>query len=158
MSEVQGVVERIWHNERADGSKYWVLAIGGKRYSTWDRQLIENIREGDTVGFAFTHSGRYRNLTALRRSPGPSIITTGTLVRVPEALRATRMSCLRAAAELLKETTLLPEQRLSLAITLAERMEEYVLRHGKETGNAHMQQCAKERTECKDTGEGEHGR
>ena len=35
---------------------------------------------------------------------------------------------LRTAAEMLKDTTLLPEQKLAMAITVAERLEQHVLR------------------------------
>lgn len=136
---MQGIVDRIWRNERADGSEYWVLSIGGKRYSTWDQRLIDSIREGDSVEFAFTSSGRFRTITALQRSAGPSFATADKLAPSPESLRITRMSCLRTAAEMLKDTTLLPEQKLSLAITMAERMEEHVLRQPEHTSSAPRQ-------------------
>lgn len=127
MSRVQGTVSKIWHNQRADGSEYWVLLIDGQRYSTWDSNLIANIEEGDSVEFAFTHSGRYRNLTALKRLPGSPFITADKLIPSAGTLRSIRMSCLRTAAEMLKDTTFLPEQRVSLSIAMAKRLENHVL-------------------------------
>jgi hypothetical protein len=127
VSRVQGTVGKIWHNQRADGSQYWVLSIDGQRYSTWDSSLVANIQEGDPVEFAFTNSGRYRNLTAIKRLPGSPFITADKLVPGAGTLRSIRMSCLRTAAEMLKDTTFLPEQRVSLSIAMAKRLENHVL-------------------------------
>jgi len=128
---VQGTVDKIWHNQRADGSEYWVLSIDGQRYSTWDKNMIAHIREGDPVEFTFTDSGRYRNLTALKQLSGEPFITTDRMAPSPESLRTVKMSCLRTAAEMLKGTTLLPEQKVSLAINMAQMLESYVLHlHG----------------------------
>jgi len=125
---VQGIVDRIWHNQRADGSEFWVLSIDGQRYSTWDKNLVASVQEGDSVEFAFTESGRYRNLTALKRT-GASAFTTADKLRIsPESLRIVRMNCLRNAAEMLKDTTLLPEQKVALAINMAQELENHVLR------------------------------
>jgi len=124
---IQGTVDKIWHNHRTDGSEYWVLAIDGQRYSTWDKSMIANILEGDSVEFAFTDSGRYLSLTALKRT-GDSIFTTVDKLRIsPESLCTVRMSCLSTAAEMLKDTTLLPEQKVALALNMAKKMENHIL-------------------------------
>jgi len=124
---MQGTVNKVWHNHRADGSEFWVLSVDGQRYSTWDRSLIKDVREGDPVEFAFTHSGRYRSLTALKRLPGPPSITSDRLGPSPASLRIVRMNCLRTAAEMLKDTTLLPEQKVSLSIAMAKTLEKHVM-------------------------------
>lgn len=128
MTSVQGTVDKIWHNQRADGSEYWVLSIDGKRYSTWDKNMVAHIREGDSVEFTFTDSGRYRNLTALKRLSGSVPTTVDKMAPRPESLRTVKMNCLRTAAEMLKDTTLLPEQKVALAINMAQELENHVLR------------------------------
>ena len=116
---MQGTVDKIWHNHRADGSEYWVLSIDGQRYSTWDKNMIADVQKGDSVEFAFTDSGRYRNLTALKRLSGSPFPTAGKMAPSPESLRTVKMNCLRTAAEMLKDTTLLPEQKVALALIQA---------------------------------------
>lgn len=128
MNNVQGTVSRIWHNHRPDGSEYWVLSINGQRYSTWDRNLIVGVQKGDLVEFAFADSGRYLSLTGLRRVSGPGFTTADRLEASPEALRKVRMSCLRTAAELVSGCNMMPDQKVSLAVSVAERLEKHVLR------------------------------
>ncbi len=120
-------MDKIWHNQRTDGSEYWALSINGERYTIWEKDLIADIKEGDLVEFAFTFSGRYRNLTGIRRLASSAFTTADKLVSDPTSLRITRMNCLRTAAEMLKDTTLLPEQKVSLAITMAQQLENHVL-------------------------------
>ncbi len=122
-----GKVDNVWKNERADGSEYWVVSIDGKRYSTWDGTVAGNVQSGDPVEFAFTTSGRYRNLTALKRAPVGSAPADELVQLPPEPVRIIRMNCLRTAAEMLKDSTLLPEQKASMAIALAARLEAHVL-------------------------------
>ncbi len=124
---VWGTVDKIWHNHRADGSEYWVLSINGKRYSTWDKNMVEGVQEGNWVEFAFTDSGRYHNLTVLKRLSG-SASGTEKIAPSPEALRMVKMSCLRTAAEMLKDTTLVPEQKVLLAMEMARKLESYILK------------------------------
>lgn len=128
MNRMRGTVDKIWHNQRADGSEYWVLSIDGQRYSTWVKSMAANIRQGDVVEFVFSDSGRYKNLTALKRTGALSFAATQKPGVDTKLLRKVRMSCLRTAAELLNGTTLLPEQRLTLATDMAQKIEKYVLR------------------------------
>ncbi|MDK2464137.1 MAG: hypothetical protein QI223_05140 [Candidatus Korarchaeota archaeon] len=127
---MQGTIERIWENERADGSKYWVVTIDGKRYSTLEQDLLQGLQRGDAVEFTFTTSGRYKNLLAIRKLDDQQFRTADTLVVSAEALRIVRMNCLRTAAEMLKDTTLLPEHKVAMAISMAERLEAHVLGKG----------------------------
>ena len=76
---MQGTVGKIWHNHRTDGSEFWVLSIDGERYSTWDRNLIANIQEGDLVEFTYDQSGRFRNLKALNRLSRSPFMTADLL-------------------------------------------------------------------------------
>lgn len=83
VSKMQEKVGRIWHNHRPDGSEYWVLSIDGKRYSTWDKNMVADVREGDLVDFAFTDSGRYRNLTGIKRIESSGFTTADRLLVSP---------------------------------------------------------------------------
>lgn len=124
---MQGTVNRIWHNRREDGSEYWVVSIDGQRYSTWDGDMLANVHQGDSVEFAFARSGHFRNLTALKPVQPAAFVTADTLQISAESLRIVRMNCLRTAAEMLKDTTYLPEQKVALAIEMAAKLEGHVL-------------------------------
>jgi len=124
---MQGRVDRVWRNERADGSEYWVLSVDGERYSTWDKDVIANVHEGDLVEFAFARSGRFRNLTALRKLTGPMPAGSSSPAPTARAQRRIRLHCLRTAAGMLKDATLLPEQKVSLVMAIAGQLEQHVL-------------------------------
>ena len=64
---MRGTIDRLWNNDREDGSKYWVLSIDGQRYSTHDADLVRDVQPGDNVEFSFTTSGRFRNLVSLKK-------------------------------------------------------------------------------------------
>jgi len=124
---VQGTVDKLWRNERPDGSKYWVISIDGKRYSTWNEQLIRNLTPGDDVEFSFTTSGRHHNLIGLKIAGQTRRTKPDTLASSRTSRPIVRMSCLRTAAELLRDSSLLPEQRLAACITFCQRLERHVL-------------------------------
>lgn len=128
MSRVKGTVNRIWHNRKPDGSGYWVLSIDGQQYSTWDRNLARNIEQGDLVEFLFTESGRYRNLTFLKRLGSAGFATADKLLVSPESLWIVRMNCLRTATEMISEASLLSDQKICRVISIAKRLEDHVLR------------------------------
>lgn len=132
---MRGTIGKVWHNHRTDGSEFWVLSIDGERYSTWDRNLISNIQEGDLVEFTFNKSGRFKNLLALNRLSRSPFLTADMLTTSPESLRVVRMDCLRTSAELLKDTTMLPEQKTTMTIAMAKKLEEHILSHPIETSN-----------------------
>ncbi len=125
---MRGKIDRIWHNRRADDSEFWVLSIEGQRYSTWDKSLIANLSEGDLVEFAYSPSGRYRKLTGIKRLPIPAFTTAREIAVDPRALQIVRMSCLRTAAEMLKDAELLPVKRSALVKAFAREFEEHVFR------------------------------
>ena len=128
VGDVRGTVDDIQRKERTNGTEYWIVSISGQRYSAWDKKIVEDVLAGDQVDFTFTTSGRYRNLKSVRRLPPGSFVTADNLLVAPEPLRIIRMNCLRTSAEMLRESTLLPEQKLSLVQTMAERLEQHVLR------------------------------
>ena len=127
---MHGIVDKIWRNHRTDGSEYWVLCIDNERYSTWDRNHMENLQEGDAVEFAYTQSGRYRNLISLQRQP-PTPTTTAFPQTPPEPAHLKfRLNCLRITAELLQGHPGLPEEKLQLALHLAKRLEQQLQEPG----------------------------
>jgi len=126
--DMQGTVQKIWCNQRQDGTQYWVLSIDGTRYSTFTKEFVEDISEGDWVEFSFFNSGGYRKIAAIQRLSSRPTTTTSNSPLSAEALRIIRMNCLRTAAEILKGSKLLPEQRLSVVTTIAPQLQEYVLR------------------------------
>jgi len=125
---MQGTIGKIWQNQRQDGSQYWVLSIDGQRYTTFAKELAEGISEGDRVEFSFYNSGRYRKIAAIQRLPHAASTAANSSPLSAESLRIIRMNCLRTAAEMLKDSKLLPEQRLSVVTTIAQRLQQYVLR------------------------------
>ncbi len=125
---MQGTVEKIWQNQRQDGSQYWMLSIDGQRYTTFAKELAEGISEGDRVEFSFYNSGRYRKIAAIQRLSSRAPTATKNSPLSAESLRIIRMNCLRTAAEILKDSKLLPEQRLSVVTTIAQQLQQYVLR------------------------------
>ena len=125
---MQGTVEKIWCNQRQDGTQYWVLSIEGTRYSTFNKELVEDISEGDWAEFSFFNSGGYRKIAAIQRLPSRATTATNNSPLSAESLRIVRMNCLRTAAEILKGSKLLPEQRLSVVTTIARQLQQYVLR------------------------------
>ena len=125
---MQGTIGKIWQNQRQDGSQYWVLSIDGQRYTTFAKELAEGISEGDRVEFSFYNSGRYRKIAAIQRLPSRATTATKNSPLSAGSLRIIRMNCLRTAAEMLKDSKLLPEQRLSVVTTIAQQFQQYVLR------------------------------
>lgn len=131
-SSVQGTVDRIWQKGKVGGSEFWVLFIDGRRYITRNKNLVANILEGDRVEFTFGFSGHCRELISLKRIPVSPFVTADKLMPSSGVLRQVRMNCLRTASDLLSGDALLPEQKVSLAITIAQKFEGHVL-HGTAT-------------------------
>ena len=118
---MHGTVENVWENTREDGTVYWVLTIDGRRYSAFDPDLVQDVGPGDRVEFSYTSSGRYKNLLAIRR-------LTDQPEHPSETVRIVRMNSLRTAAELLRDSSLTPDQRAVAAIDIAEKLECHILR------------------------------
>jgi hypothetical protein len=119
---MQGTIKRIWENQSKKGETYWVLLIDGKRFSLWDRNLLQGLKEGERVDFLWKHDRQYKK-----------IININTLSNGNEKdIQIIRMSCIRSAAELLSDMILSLDEKSEVAINLARQFESYVL--GKEEG------------------------
>ena len=154
---MQGTVSNIWHNQRADGSEYWVVSIDGQRYSVWEKSTIDGVREGDAVEFAFTNSGRYRKLTAIKSTKSSTASHEDGLQSSSESLQTVKMNCLRAAAAMIKDAAISPEQKVSLAIGMARGLEDHILRRsGSEKAQSPTAKNDQDISDPKTTGRGEH--
>lgn len=60
MSKIKGVVEKMYQNTTRNGKPYWNIKVDNERYGgIWEQP---NYDEGDTIEFAFTMKGQYRNI------------------------------------------------------------------------------------------------
>ena len=64
---MKGVIEEIWKNETDDGKPYFVLRIGGDKYSVWDKKYMEGLEEGSTVEYESAQSGKFKKITDLKK-------------------------------------------------------------------------------------------
>jgi hypothetical protein len=119
---MKGVIDRIFQNETAAKKKYWVLSIGGERYSVWDEKYIKGLKEGNEIDFDWAPSGDYKKITDISKiSMDPTDL--------PHSSRETqilRMSCLKSASSLLSGTDLTPEEKGTSTLNLAKKFEKYV--------------------------------
>ena len=120
----EGRVERIWENRTRDGKPYWVFKINGERYSAFDEDAVQGVREGDEIRFNWKKAGRYRNLDEVSVCSSPE---THGHDGYDHQVSIVRMSCLRSATELLRYPKIAPDQKMELALDWARRFEHYVL-------------------------------
>jgi hypothetical protein len=64
---MKGVIEKIWKNETDDGKPYFVLRIGGDKYSVWDKKYVDGIEEGSMVEYESAQSGKFKKITEMRK-------------------------------------------------------------------------------------------
>lgn len=133
-----GTVCKIWENQTKEGVTFWVLSINGQKYGVWDKNLMQGLKEGDTVDFLWQPAGKYRTVTHLTRIESAPSAPTGALgAAVDQKSRhIIRMSCVRSAAELLKGRDSPTEERLEAALQIAEELEKHVLRPDSDQSSA----------------------
>ena len=118
-----GTIERIFENKTQKGKRYWVLKINGKRYSVFDRGIVENVSEGQLVDFLYRTDGNYRTITSLENANS----SARTLQR-QKSQHIARMSCLKNAIELLSGYKMKIDERVGLTLEIAHRFEEELFR------------------------------
>lgn len=118
---MKGKVEKIWENDK-NGTKYWVLEIGGQRYSVWDSKYVDGLTEGATVEYEWKKSGNFRKITGL--TPLEEGLPSWNNEKNRQIVR---MSCLRSAVEIINGLDQKPQGKANLALDLAKRFEKYVL-------------------------------
>ena len=121
---MKGEVEKMWKNETEDGRKYEVFQIGGERYSLWDEDYLDRIREGQSLEFDFKESGDFKNITEIYEQPGE-------VEKEPEygnqRLKKTiRMSSLKSASRVLIGSRIPYQNRADRAIEIAKKFEKYI--------------------------------
>jgi hypothetical protein len=120
---MRGTIEKLWEREDRNGRRYFLLEIGGQRYSLWDEDLMDGLGEGIPVEYQWKQAGKYRNLTSVKRDgryrplPGPERRDRDMV----------RMSCLKSAASLLSSSDLPPDEKGDVTLDLAKQFEKYIL-------------------------------
>lgn len=121
---MRGIIDRIWENETKDKKTYYVLDIGGERYSLWDTKLLEGISEGSRVEYDWKQSGSYKKITDLRKMDPcfhNEVYRSGS-----RSIEIIRMSCLRTASEILHGIYIDPDEKTRKAMDIARQLEKYV--------------------------------
>jgi len=121
---MKGEVEKVWKNETADGRKYEVLQIDGERYSLWDEDYLDRVREGQSLEFNFKEAGDFKNITEIYDPPneGGKEPDYGN----QKLKKTVRMSCLKSASRILAGTKVPYLNRADKAIEIAKKFEKYI--------------------------------
>ncbi|NIO04001.1 MAG: hypothetical protein GTN74_05120 [Proteobacteria bacterium] len=115
-------MDKIWENEK-NGTKYWVLEIGGEKYSVWDSKYIHDVQEGATVEYQWRKSGNFKKITEITPIDNP---VKGEAEGAETQTQIRRMGCLKYAAELVAP---LPSSAIDKArdvLNMAKAFESYV--------------------------------
>ena len=118
---MEGKIEKIWENEK-NGKRYWVLEIGGEKYSVWDEKYVEGLSEGSVVDYDWRQSGNFRKITDLRRLDVQPLNSKNEQI--------VRMSCLRTAGEIISGERLDLRLKIERVLDTSKIFEKYVF-----TGN-----------------------
>jgi hypothetical protein len=116
-----GRIEKLWKND-ANGKPYLVLEIDKERYSLWDEDCLDRIREGDIVEYQWKKAGKFRNITSIER------VNTGTSSNASNEKdhQILRMSCLKSASTIFSGLDAKPKEKVRLTIAAARCFEKYI--------------------------------
>jgi len=118
-----------------DGRTYATLSINGERYNLWDKNYLNNLKEGDKVDYDFKQSGKYKNIKNISKvNSNPKTNTTyngldnnGIDPSFKKDLEIVRMSCLKSAIYATRESDGLDlDERADTVIDVARKFENYV--------------------------------
>jgi hypothetical protein len=125
---MKGVVDKVWENKTDDGKPYFVLKIGGEKYSVWDKKYMDGIEEGSMVEYESAQSGKFKKITGMKKIDlEPGIDPPERKPRNRNGQEIVRMSCIRSAAALVADFGAPPEEKANIALGLARRFEKYVI-------------------------------
>ena len=125
---MKGVVDKIWKNKTDDGKPYFVLKIGGEKYSVWDNKYVEGLEEGAVVEYESAQSGKFKKITDMKKIDlEPGIDPPERKPRDRNGQEIVRMSCIRSAAALVADFGAPPEEKADITLGLARRFEKYVI-------------------------------
>ena len=117
-----GRIEKVWQNETQNGQAYLVLSIQGQRYSLWDADWIDKLREGDIVDYDWKKAGKFKNITSIEQT------NLNSQVHDPgeKDRRIVRMSCLKSASTIFSDLDVEPRKKVRLTVAAARRFEKYI--------------------------------
>jgi hypothetical protein len=125
---MKGVIDKIWENKTDDGKPYFVLKIGGEKYSVWDRKYMEGLEEGSAVEYESMQSGKFKKITDMKKIDlEPGIDPPERKPRDRNGEEIVRMSCIRSAAALVADFGAPPEEKAEITLGLARKFEKYVI-------------------------------
>ena len=125
---MKGVVNKVWENKTDDGKPYFVLKIGGEKYSVWDKKYMDGIEEGSMVEYESAQSGKFKKITDMKKIElEPGIDPPERKARNRNGEEIVRMSCIRSAAALVADFGAPPEEKADITLGLARRFEKYVI-------------------------------
>ena len=125
---MKGIVDKIWENKTDDGKLYFVLKIGGEKYSVWDKKYMDGIEEGSMVEYESAQSGKFKKITDMKKiGLEPGIAPPGRKSRDRNGQEIVRMSCIRSATALVADFGAPPEEKADITLGLARRFEKYVI-------------------------------
>jgi len=125
---MKGVVDKVWENKTDDGKPYFVLKIGGEKYSVWDKKYMDGIEEGSMVEYESAQSGKFKKITDMKKIDlEPGIAPPERKPRDRNGQEIVRMSCIRSATALVADFGAPPEEKADITLGLARRFEKYVI-------------------------------
>ena len=117
---MKGEIEKIWENESRNGKRYLGISVDGERYTLWEDEYFDKLKEGDIIDFEWKKSGKYKNITKINMNNDDNDF----MERKQESI--IRMSCLKSASELIAGSDLEPVKRADMALDFAGKFEKYV--------------------------------
>jgi len=48
---MKGEIATIQERKSKSGKEFWLLSIDGKNYGIWDKSLVHDLKQGDTIEF-----------------------------------------------------------------------------------------------------------
>jgi hypothetical protein len=133
---MKGEIEKIWNNTTPDGRRYDVLQIGGVRYSLWEEEYLDKLKEGQALEFDMRESGDYKNICKIydpteAKKPGendavpPETPGNGN-GQSQKSRQIVRMSSLRSASQILSGSRIPAGERAEKTIEIAKKFEKYI--------------------------------
>lgn len=129
---MKGSIDKIWENQTKDNKTFYVLEIGGDKYSVWDPKLVEGLDEGNTIDYQWKQSGNFKKITSLAKIEAEPDLDNYPTDR--KSREIVRMSCLRSATELLGPVELEPDDKIEKALDMAKVFERYVVENDENLG------------------------
>lgn len=147
MIRVKGTVDKIWTNKTQAGKRYNVIEVsGGARYSLWDGDYFDKIRQGQEIDFEYKETGRFKNISRIydgsESNPGSGNEKetsaggngsgnngndgNGREYTGDRLEKMIKMSCLKSASSLMTGSKTAYGDRAEKTIELAKQFERYI--------------------------------